>query len=159
MARCVLLKHTSKRRLCSKNVSKNIIFPSVIPIVYAVGLFSWTIYLSLLLLDVKKYFISKLSGLAGDTLTLQHPSAEPAGPLLLQVYPIHLNASQERKVQAGKQLFLKGSKVPLIQQLYFHFESKQHLQSPVAYVDAPGCVLLEAEQPNITSQQPAAPRA
>lgn len=80
----------------------------------------------------KKCSISKPSGLAGDTLTLQHPSAKPAGPLLLQLCPVHLNASPERKVQAGKQLFLKGSEVPLIQQLYCHLESKQHLQSPVA---------------------------
>lgn len=59
------------------------------------------------LLDVKRYSISKPSGLAGNALTPQHPVAEPAGPLCLW-------SSPETKVQAGKQLFLKGSQVPLI---------------------------------------------
>lgn len=40
---------------------------------------------------------------------------------------LHLSASPERKVQARKQLFLRGSKIPLIHQLYFCLESKQHL--------------------------------
>lgn len=62
---------------------KNIIFPSVIPIVYVVGLSSWIICLSLLLVDVKSYSVSSPLRAGSNALTLQHPVAEPAGPLCL----------------------------------------------------------------------------